>query len=218
MKSLVEGLIEAVANDGVVSGWVRDAGLDAPCRMQVVLREMVLAEAVADRFRGDLLRAGVGHGFYGFAAHLRRPLPTGRAVVMLAVPDRGFRTPMMVAVPPLDPPRAASVESLLVEPPGWVTGDLLAYPGCLRLAANYERLGAAAFVDAVFRFALGRWPSAAETCMNVDDLTRGRISAEGLLLDLLASPERADMGPGLPSPFDADFPFELAGGDTGVTP
>ncbi len=191
----------------MVAGWVRDASRPGACRVQVTLGGHVLAEAIADRFRPDLLRAGRGHGHYGFAARLRRPLPRGVATLTMHLPDRGVEAPMAVEVPELDPPARATVEALLEVPPGWTTDDLLAHPACLDMAGNAARLGPARFVDAVFRFVLARWPSAAEARMNIDSLAVGRISPEALLLDVLRSRERADMDTRLPSPFAADFPF-----------
>jgi hypothetical protein len=186
---------------------VRHVARSRPAHVQVILGGHVLAEAIAGIFRADLLRAGHGHGHYGYAARLRRPLPRGATQVILHLPEHGVSAPMPLQVPDLLPPVVQKVEALLVDPPGWTVADLLARPGCLDLDANHERLGPAVFVDAVFRFALQRWPSRAEARMNTDSLQAGRIRPEAMLLDLLRSRERADMQPGLLSPFDAEFPF-----------
>jgi hypothetical protein len=173
----------------------------------VLLGGHLLAEAIAGIFRADLLRAGHGHGHYGYAARLRRPLPRGPTQVLLHLPELGVSAPMPLLVPDLLPPVVQKVEAMLVDPVGWTVADLLARPGCLDLDANHARLGSAVFVDAVFRFVLARWPSRAEARMNIDSLAAGRITPQAMLLDLLRSRERADMEPGLPSPFDPDFPF-----------
>jgi hypothetical protein len=206
-SALIEGHIESLSPDGLVRGWVRHAARVRPAHVQVMLGGHVLAEAIAGIFRADLLRAGHGHGHYGYAARLRRPLPRGATQVILHLPEHGVSAPMPLQVPDLLAPAVLPVEALLVDPPGWTLADLLARPGCLDLDVNYARLGPAVFVDAVFRFALARWPSRAEARMNTDSLRAGRIGPEAMLVDLLRSGERADMQPGLPSPFDPDFPF-----------
>lgn len=208
----IEGLIEAVTPDGVVHGWVRDTAHAAAVQVEVMLAGQVLAACLADRFRPDLLARGHGHGHHGFAAMLRRPLPAGANTVVMHLPRQAMHATMRLAVPELNPPRVRTVEDLLVEPPGWTTADLLAYPACLDLDAEHTRLGSLAFIDAVFRFVLSRWPSRAEAAMNADSLRAGRITPAGLLLDCLGSRERRDMGDRLPSPFDPDFPFAGATG------
>ncbi len=204
---LIAGLLETVSPSGVVAGWACDAARPGACRVQVMLGGLMLAEAMADRFRSDLLHAGRGHGHYGFAARLRRPLPRGPATLALHLPECGVTAPMAVSVPDLEAPRLLTVEALLESPDGWTTSDLLAVPACLDMAGHAARLGHARFVDAVFRFVLARWPSDAESRMNVDSLDVGRITPEALLLDVLRSRERADMPPRLPSPWAPDFPF-----------
>lgn len=171
----------------------------------------VVAEAVARAFRADLLRAGHGHGHYGFHARLRAGLPPGPCGVMLHLPATGMGAPMAVNVPRLDPPRPARVEDLLRVAPGWTVADLVARPGCLDMPGQHARLGTARFVDAVYRFALERWPSAAESRLHESGLHAGRIEPEGLLLELLTGRERADMAPDLACPYDPEFPFLNAG-------
>ncbi len=191
----------------MIAGWARDDDLPGPCRLQVRYRQMVVAETIADTFRADLLRAGHGHGHYGFGARLRHPLPPGPCEVLLHLPHAGVSAPMRVDMPALEPPRQVSVEALLGRQPGWTTSDLTAHPGCVDADATYARLGAERFVDAVFRFVFARWPSHAELRMNVDSLRAGRVSPRALLLECLCSRERADMDPSLPAPFEPDYPF-----------
>ncbi len=175
--------------------------------MQVQVQGETLAEAMASLFRPDLLRAGQGHGHFGFAARLRRVLPPGPSWLALHLPDHGETLPAAIQVPPHQMRGPAQVEWLLDEPPSWSVDDLLAAPGCLDWEAHLARLGPARFVDALFRFVLGRWAYKAEMRLHTDNLARRRVSAEDLLTDLLRSPERAESAARLPSPFDPSFSF-----------
>jgi hypothetical protein len=209
-RIMIEGHIESLSPDGRVHGWVRDTGSLAPCHVQVLHCGEVVAEAMAAHFRPDLLRAGHGHGHHGFAARLRRPLPPGPCGVALHLPRYGRTAPMGLHVPTLDSPAAATVESLLAVQPSWTVADLLAFPACLDAAGNLSRMGTPRFVDAMYRFVLGRWPSRAEARLHTDNLDRVRLTPQDFLIDLLRSGERADIGPDLLSPFDPIFPFTFA--------
>ncbi len=180
------------------------------CHVQVQRAGETVAEAMADAFRPDLLRSGQGHGHHGFDARLHRPLPPGPGTVVLHLPQLGLNAPMQLLVPELDPPRPQLVEDMLRQPPGWTTADVAAHPACLQLDANAGRLGPERFTDAVFRFAFARWPTAAEARFHVASLRAGRITPQHLVLECLASRERAELPPGLPGPFDAEFPFMLS--------
>ncbi len=195
----------------MVLGWVRDTALAEACHVQVNVAGETVAEAVADLFRQDVLHGGHGHGHHGFAARLRRRLPPGPCMAVMNLPRRGVGAPMPLVVPVLDAPAPERVEDMLRQLAGWTTADVASHVSCLRLEANYARRGGARFVDAVFRFAFGRWPTKAETRMNMDSLSAGRITPSGLMLECLASRERADLPPDLPSPFDPQFPFDLSG-------
>jgi hypothetical protein len=167
----------------------------------------MVAEAMAATFRADLLRAGHGHGHYGFGARLRRLLPQGPCKVALHLPLHSRTVPMGLMVPALAPRSTVTVEDLLATPPSWTVSDLLAAPGSLDAAGNHRRLGTPRFVDGAYRFVCDRWPSKAEARLHGENLDRGRVGAQDFLVDLLGSRERADLGPILPSPFDGTFPF-----------
>jgi hypothetical protein len=207
---MIEGHIESLGADGVVHGWVRDTDSPSPCHLQVLYMGEMVAEAMASIFRADLLRAGHGHGHYGFAARLRRALPAGRCGVALHLPLHGRTATMGLVVPPLAPGHPVAVETLLESPLSWTVDDLLAAPGCLDAPGNRRRLGTRRFVDGGYRFVLDRWPSKAESRLHTDNLDRERLTPQDFLVDLLGSRERADMGKLLPSPFDDTFPFTFA--------
>lgn len=209
---MIEGSVESVSPDGIVTGWVRDRARNGPNPVRVLLRNEPVAQAMAGLFRADLLRAGHGHGHYGFAARLTCKLPPGPCSLTLHLPHSGLAAPMAVTVPELSLRGAASVsvESLLEEPPGWGAEDVLFGLDALDPSGNYRLMGAPRYVDAVFRFALDRWPSAPEARLHQDNLQRGRISPGDLLRDVLSSRELADRNGALPSPFSPAFPFTLA--------
>ena len=196
-----------------MQGWVRDTGVPDACHVQVMFAGEVVAEAIACLFRQDVLHGGYGHGHHGFAARLRRPLPAGPGALVMHLPVQDTAAQMALDIPVLDPPLPERVEDMLVRPPGWTAADVAAHPGCLHLEANLASMGPARFADAVFRFAFGRWPSAAERRMNADSLVAGRITPSDLLLECLGSRERREMAADLPGPFDAAFPFVLGAQD-----
>jgi len=205
---MIEGHIETLSADGIIHGWVRDTDSARPCHMQVLWNGRIIAEAMGDRFRPDLFARRLGHGHYGFQARLRQTLPPGPCGVIMYLPRTGISAAMGLTVPPLAPSKPATVETLLLMQAEWRPADLLASPGCLDMDANLARMGSPRFVDGVFRFVLGRWPSAAEARLHTESLAAGRITAGGLLIELLQSRERADIEAPLLSPFDTDFPFE----------
>ncbi len=211
VRNLIQGKIDALTPGGVFLGWVRDDERPDACRVQVSYAGEKVAEAVASLFRRDVLQGGRSHGHHGFRARLLRPLPPGLSMVMLDLPTHDAAAAMQVDVPELEPPTPERVEDILHRPPGWTVADVAAHPACLYPQANCARLGPARFTDAVFRFVFGRWPSEAESRMNTDALAAGRITPRGLLLECLASRERAESSAELPGPFDARFPFTLSG-------
>ena len=208
---LIQGKIDSLTPGGIFQGWVRDTERPDACHVQVTYAGEKVAEGVASLFRGDVLQGGQSHGHHGFQARLLRPLPAGPVMVMLHLPAEGASAPMQVDVPELEPPTLERVEDILRQPPGWTVDDVAAHPGCLCPEANCARLGPARFTDAVFRFVFGRWPSEPESAMNTQSLAAGRIAPRALLLECLASRERAECRSGLPGPFDPRFPFTLAG-------
>jgi hypothetical protein len=207
---MIEGHIETLTPDGIVHGWVRDTLSPSPCHVQVRYRGQIIAEAMAAIFRADLLQGGHGHGHYGFQARLRHALPPGPSELVLHLPRHGSFAPMAILVPKLNDVQPVAVEALLASHPSWTVDHLLASPGCLDAAGNHRRVGSARFVDAAYRFVLARWPTRSEAGLHVNNLDRSRIGPQDLVLDLLRSRERADLGPLLPSPFDPAFPFTFA--------
>jgi hypothetical protein len=167
----------------------------------------VVAETVADAFRPDLLRQGHGHGHYGFRARLRRDIPAGPVDAMLFLPEKRSGIRVRLAVPPLQPRAVARVEALLREEAGWTAAHLLAHPDCLALDASLAAMGTARFLDAVFRFALHRWPEAAEAAVYGQALESHDVSPQALLVELLSSRERSELPDALVSPWHPEFPF-----------
>jgi hypothetical protein len=185
-----------------------------PCHVQVWHpsgnpAELVVAECYAADFRPDLLRAGMGHGYHGFAGRLRRPLPEGSCQLALHLPRYGLTAPIRLEVPPIQAACPTVVEDLLHRQTGWKRADLLAHPECLQLDANLAAQGTARFIDGLYRFTLARWPSGAEAATQTLALERGFVTPAALFLELLQSRERSDLSAALPSPYDPEFPFRL---------
>lgn len=204
---MIEGYLEALEPAGVFVGWVRDEAGDTPAVVQIRHEGQVVAEAAARSFRADLLAGGHGHGHYGFAARLRVALPPGPAGFELYVPrwDQGMR--LLLTVPVLAAAAAASVGDLVRGERRWRVGDLAGKPGCLDMAGQRRAMGTCRLVDAAFQFVLQRWPTKAEAQVYRLALEEERLAPEGLLVELLAGRERADLGDSLASPWDPAFPF-----------
>ncbi len=206
---LIQGKIDALTRSGLFLGWVRDGARPDACRVQMMYAGETVADAIASLFNRSVLQSGHGHGHHGFRARLLRPLPPGPGVVTMHLPAQGAAAPMPVDVPELDPPAILPVEDMLCQPPGWTAADVAANLACLYPEANCARLGPERFTDAVFRFVFGRWPSEAESWMNTQSLTAGRLTPRALLLECLTSRERTESASVLPGPFDPGFPFTL---------
>ena len=122
---LIEGHIETLTQEGVLRGWLRHSTAAQPSHVQVLHRQHVVAEAIAQDFRRDLLMGGHGHGHYGFLARLRVALPPGPCRVTLHLPRMGLDAPMAVRVPELAPARPATVEDLLQPADRWTAPAVL---------------------------------------------------------------------------------------------
>jgi hypothetical protein len=207
---LIEGTLESLEEDGIFRGWLRDTDSATPALLEIRHRAEPVAQCAAQAFRPDLLASGHGHGHFGFAARLLRPLHPGPAEFELFLPQREQAIRVRLTVPPLAPPPPGTVEQLLTAPPIWTVGDLCRAPGCLELPAARAMMGTPRFVDVTFRFALTRWPSDAESAVYVRALDDEGTKEEDFLVELLTCRERADLPPALPSPWDALFPYSLS--------
>lgn len=58
-------------NAAFISGWGRDGS--APITLMLIVNGSVIAQAVANEYRHDLLQAGFGSGHLGYSFKLRRP-------------------------------------------------------------------------------------------------------------------------------------------------
>jgi hypothetical protein len=203
---LIHGALESLGPDGF-TGWLRDTESATPAIVRIATAGQIVAQAAARLFRPDLLARGQHHGHYGFNAHLAVALPPGPAAFDLSCNGQTTRITARLTVPAIAPPAPVPVESLLRGPPAWKTADLAANPACIDASAQRRLMGTARFVDVTFRFVLRRWPSRDEARVFAAALDEERLSPPGFLIELLGSRERADLGPALPSPWDADFPF-----------
>lgn len=213
---MIEGFLESLTEAGMFTGWVRDTSDAAPVIVEVRAlaaggAAQPVARAVASAFRPDLLRGGHGHGHYGFRARLMAALPPGPCAFELYLPRQaqGVRTGLVV--PQVTLPEMLRVESLLRPEPAWTVDDLLLALECLELAAQLASLGSSRFIDAAYRFALNRWPERGEAAAYTRALADGAASADDVVRELLTSRERADLGPGLISPWDPAYPFVSPG-------
>jgi hypothetical protein len=208
---MIEGGLEELQPSGVFVGWLRDTAAREPVVLHIRSRGQTVAATAARAFRPDLLAAGHGHGHYGFAARSRAALPPGAADFELFLPPGDEVIHVLLTVPRLEPPRAASVGDLVRGETTWTVADLMQAPACLGLAAQHAAMGTARFVDVTYRFVLRRGPAPAEAQVFTVALDEERLSPDGFLLELLGGRERADLGDALASPWDPSFPYTLGG-------
>jgi hypothetical protein len=209
---MIEGFLESLTEAGIFTGWLRDTADAAPVIVEVRAlgaagSAVPVAYAVASAFRPDLLRGGHGHGHYGFRARQLIALPPGHCAFELYLPRQAQGVRTRLTVPRVTLPGALVVEALLRPEPAWTVHDLLPSLGCLNLAAQLASLGSTRFIDAAYRFALGRWPESGEAAAYCLALAQGGATADDVVRELLASRERADLGPSLISPWDPGYPF-----------
>jgi hypothetical protein len=202
--------LDIVSPAGTVEGWAMYRDSAAVCHVQVRLGDDVVAEDMADRFRPDLLQAGLGHGHCAFYARMA-PLPPGTYALRLH--DGRTGAPMdeaefaMHEVPLFEPRGKVSVETLLTPRNRWRDADIIAAPACLQLGYNLVALGVERLVDRMFLFALGRWADPDGARHYAEVLAAGQQMPEDVMVTLLTSAERRSQSRDLTRPIDPDYPF-----------
>ena len=99
-----------------------------PCHVQLRVKDVIVAEDIADKYRPDLLRAGIGYGHCAFYACIRG-LEPGRYPLRLF--DGRTGTPLGVDehvlydIPPFESRPPKSVKELLAPRDQWQDSDLL---------------------------------------------------------------------------------------------
>jgi hypothetical protein len=202
--------LDLVSTDGMAEGWAMYRDSAAICHIQIRLKDRILGEDMADKFRPDLLQAGLGHGYCAFYASIgdlppgtyKLHLHDGRTGARISPDDAPSHT-----VPLRNPLQPATVEALLRAKARWSDEDILAHPECLQLDENLAILGPDRFVDRVFRFTLGRWADTDGGGHYADMLRRGEMSAALVLTVVLSSAERLAQDRPLARPMDPDYPF-----------
>jgi hypothetical protein len=206
------GLIDVVSASGIVEGWATYIDRPSACHVQVWLDGVVVAEDMADKFRRDLLRAGIGHGHCAFYAPMtcvapgkyslalhdgRTGAPIGQgSAALFEVPARRARVPI-------------SVNDVLRVRARWGDEDVRACVDCLQLERNCEAMGPTRFVDRVFRFVLGRWADAAGRHHYAASIACGAMSPNEVFLAVLNSGERRIQDRMLAHPMDPEYPFTV---------
>ncbi|MFN7001509.1 MAG: tetratricopeptide repeat protein, partial [Elioraea tepidiphila] len=104
----LHGRLERVEPERLV-GWAADRGQPGRAvALELVVGGRVLARTVADRFRGDLLEAGIGAGAHGFVFELGEALSPGSEIAVRAGPEFGHWELGRARLPGGEPPSAAA--------------------------------------------------------------------------------------------------------------
>jgi len=198
-----------------MKGWAIGSQVNQPCRLRIETGGRVVARAVARTFRRDLLRAGVGHGHYGFTARFAEPLPPGAHLFAIFEQDGQTPLPGNGREPFTLEPRAGDavmpLEELLERVDRWTEPDMVRHVGLLKLDANMAAMGVARFVDVTCHYLLGRWPDGDSGMQQYETALRdGQMTPEEFFLALLLSGERAATRAVLAAPYDARFPYDLS--------
>ena len=203
----IRASLDVVSEAGTVEGWALYADSLAVCHIQICLGHTVLGEDMADKFRADLLSAGIRHGHCAFYAAIPVTRP-GTYALKLVDGRTGQRIEHMGRREVPIPAFATGAKRAASQRTTWTDGEILAHPACLQLDMNYERMGPVRFVDSIFRFALGRWadPSALDSYGAA--LRTGAVTPTMAFTNVMTSGERAQQNRKLPSLFDPEFPFE----------
>lgn len=203
------GGIDGISPDGHIMGWAWQPGSAERSHIKIIMGDEILAEALADWFREDLLRAGMGLGHCAFFARPHVRLEPGEYLLELVdarldvvIGPPGGR---LVIVPDEDADEATLDFSPRV---AWNDDEVLEALEHFDLTRQWETLGTARFVDAVFRFVLGRWADDDGMQGYVRALETGELAPEEFFRIILSSDERQAMRTPLPSPFDYRFPFK----------
>ncbi|MBV9784705.1 MAG: hypothetical protein JO264_12920 [Acidisphaera sp.] len=208
----VLGGIDGLLQNRYVAGWAWRPGSTRACHVRVISAGEIVAEALADLYRADLLRAGKGLGHCGFQARLRVDLPAGDNVLALVEAATGSAVGPEVAVAYTLPLESVPLTPLaaLIRRGTWSDEDVLANLAGFHLEQHCREMGLPHFVDVVFRYILGRWAEEASLASYVRALRSGDLTPDSFFAEVLVSAERKRMTAPLPSPFDAHFPFRSA--------
>lgn len=94
----IEGNLDGVSSEGIVTGWCwHPMQPTSPVSVTITVDSHVIGTARADTMRPDLLRAGIGHGAYGFSFALPWALLEASGIITVAAADaatgQGFGVP-----------------------------------------------------------------------------------------------------------------------------
>ncbi len=84
-----DGVIDYIV-DGVLSGWARETGSEAPVQLTLLLDDLPVMTFTADQMRPDLAALGFGGGRHGFAVSVRPFLHRPHAIARVQVAGRTF--------------------------------------------------------------------------------------------------------------------------------
>lgn len=200
-----DGSIDAVTVNGYVVGWACRHHHVEQLHVGIFHRGRLLAEAVAQDFRPDLLVSGHGLGHCGFSARLESRLAPGDyeldlGLIGLTASVRSFGVTA--------PPRSAEAGARPPPRIHWTDEHVLVAARAFRLAEQLAALGPERFTDGAYQFVLGRWAEPAMIESVRSSHAAGQFDPEILWRDLIRSDERCLRGADpLPTPFDRRFPF-----------
>lgn len=205
---MARGSIDSVTEDGLITGWATSGNPRLPALVSVLVQNAVLAQAEAIQFRADVLAAGIGHGHYGYQARMAVSPEPGQYALRLV--DANGVVLVEAAgrdIPPQRPPDRLDVEALVSKGACWTDDEVVAQLGCLNLAQNCAAMGIPRFVDAGFRYVLGRPVDTLSASYYGPALERGAVTPDSFVAGLLRSPDRRAVATPLASPYEARFPF-----------
>jgi hypothetical protein len=70
---MIKGAVDAVSTESAI-GWIYSESAISPLTVQAIINHQVVGEGVADLFRPDLERAGLGQGYCGFEIRYQSPI------------------------------------------------------------------------------------------------------------------------------------------------
>ena len=160
----IEGYVDSVAKWGA-SGWARMVrNIDGALRVEARRGDRVIASAIANQLREDVLASGRGTGRYGFTLKFAPPLPAGAAPDFFAIGNgetlrlSGSKTSVLEIAPETTSPEAAPVAKMET--------------------SSTPSLDIEGSVDTVTRWFASGWvwsPSAPKQSLEVDAFLNGEV-------------------------------------------
>lgn len=210
---MLEAHIDTCTTDGFLEGWAHLEGSNLPAIIEVSAQGKIIAKAVADEYRWDLLSAKIGHGHYGFRARLKVTLEPGEHVLQIREARTGLTpqngTEFLVKIPQTSRKESqrTTVEELMMRRVEWTDSDAMENADALKMEKSCAHMGSERFVDVTYMFTLGRRADPDGLKRYAAALDSGELGAPDVFRILMQCDERRSIPSRLSAPFSEGYPY-----------